>query len=259
MKRFRIFILALCLISALAACHSSADEGNATITLAAAASLEQVLEDEIIPLFESLHEGITVSGVYGGSFHLQTQIEQGLPADLFFPADETPMLVLLEQGLIQDDTMVPLLTNRLALITHQDSMTTVTGFADILYAETIAIGDPQHVPAGRYAREVFESLGLWDSLYARASLGMSVSAVLSWVASLSAEVGIVYQTDALQTDQVWILALYEGALPIVYPAAVLSGAGNEEAAHLFLAFLQSTEVREIFAAHGFGLYSCVNL
>jgi len=255
MKKFLISTFVFFFIVLLVACSSPADEEHTTLTIAAAASLEQVLEDEIIPLFESLHEGITVSGVYGGSFHLQAQIEQGLPADLFFPADEIPMMALLEQDLVQGDTMVPLLTNTLALITPGDGTSSVTGFSDILYAETIAIGDPQHVPAGRYAREVFESLGLWEPLYARASLGMSVTAVLEWVASGSAEVGIVYQTDALRSDQVRILALYDGELSIVYPAAVLSGTENEEVARLFLAFLQSVEARAIFAAHGFGVYS----
>ena len=244
----------LCLILALTACSSEASGDNTTLTIAAAASLELVLEGELIPLFESLHSGITVSGVYGGSFHLQAQIEQGLPADLFFPADVAPMLALLEQDLVYEDTVVPLLTNRLALITHRDSTTAVTGFEDILNAETIAIGDPQHVPAGRYARGVFASLGFWEALYDRASLGTSVSAVLGWVASLSAEVGLVYETDALRSDQVRVLALYEGTLSIVYPAAVLSGAGNDEIARLFLAFLQSAEVRVIFATHGFGIY-----
>ena len=251
MRKLLILILALCFIASFAACSSTAPEEGSTLLIAAAASLEHVLESEIIPLFESLHEGITVSGVYGGSFHLQAQIEQGLPADLFFPADVTPMLALLEQGLVRADTVVSLLTNTLALITSLDGATAVTGFEDILNAETIAIGDPQHVPAGRYARAVFESLGLWEALYERASLGMSVSAVLGWIASGSAEVGVVYHTDALRSDQVRILALYE-RLEIVYPAAVLSGTGNDEAAQLFLLFLQSAEAGSIFAAHGFG-------
>jgi len=249
-KRICALVLVLGLLVSLAACSSAASNDESTLSIAAAASLEQVLEGEIIPLFEAQHTDISVSGMYGGSYQLRTQIELGLQADLFFPASMGAMTGLYE-------TVLPLLTNTLVLIAPRDADLTVTGFADIQNAETIAIGDPSLVPAGRYAEEVLTQLGIWDTVQERAHFGTSVSAVLNWVASGSADVGIVYLTDAMLSDQVTIIAEAPTdslSTPIIYPVGILRDAPNQAAARLFLAFLQSADVQAIFEAHGFAVY-----
>ena len=238
----------------VAACDSPVESEAETLLIAAAASLEQVLEGEIIPLFAAAHEHIAVRGTYGGSFHLTTQIELGLGADLFFFAAMSPVEQLYEQGLLVADTVTPLLENTLVLITPLDMDTSVTGFSDILAAQTIAIGDPGSVPAGRYAQAVFAYLGIWDAVHQRASLGNSVSTVLRWVATGNAEVGVVYVTDAFLSPYVRVIAEAPPEslhTPILYPVGMLAGSQNTAAALSFLEFLQSPEVLAIFQARGF--------
>jgi len=245
-------LLLFCLLFTTTACR--AEEAETTLLLAAAASLEQVFERELIPLFEATHPGILVHGTYDSSGRLQIQIEQGLHADLYMAAAMAPMDALMEQELMKADTVVTLLENTLVLIRPVGVDTAVTGFADVLYADFIAIGDPGSVPAGMYAREVFTYLGIWEEVEARASLAMNVTEVLAWVAAASAEVGVVYATDAALSEQVVILAeAPPGSLstPVLYPLGVVAGSENEVVARLFLQFLQSPEALAIFETFGF--------
>ena len=135
----------------------------------------------------------------------------------------------------------------------------VTGFENITEAATIALGDPESVPVGQYAQEIFQNLGLWDELEngGKVSWGENVTQVLSWVAEGSAEVGVVYATDAAKADfadKVNVMAdAPEGSLqtPVIYPVAPLAAAADNEAAQLFVEFLQSDEAMEVFESYGF--------
>ena len=75
------------------------------ILVAAAASLKNACEEELIPMFQEQNPGITVSGTYDSSGKLQTQIEEGLEADVFMSAATAQMDALNEEGLIDSDTM----------------------------------------------------------------------------------------------------------------------------------------------------------
>lgn len=92
------------------------EESSATILIAAAASLELVLRDRLIPAFREQHPGIAVEGSYDSSGKLQRQIEEGLPADLFLSAAQAQMDALVDQGLVDRDSVLPLLENELVLI-----------------------------------------------------------------------------------------------------------------------------------------------
>jgi molybdate transport system substrate-binding protein len=119
----------------------------------------------------------------------------------------------------------------------------------------VAIGDPKSVPAGQYAQEALVKLGLWNQLSETSkSLGTNVTEVLSWVGNGSAEVGIVYATDAASTDNVTVIeTLGEGILsaPVIYPVAPLKNAPHPEAAKLFVGFLASDEGLAVFRQYGF--------
>lgn len=204
--------------------NSSDEKEPVNILIAAAASLEYSLEDELIPMFEEEHPEITVEGTYDSSGKLQTQIEEGLEADLFFSAATAQMDALTEEGFIQEDTVTDLLENKIVLIVAKGEEGNFTSFEDIAKAETPALGDPASVPAGQYAQEALTNLGLWDEVSAKASFGTNVTEVLNWVAEGSAQAGIVYATDAAtQKDNVTQVAeAPEGSLaePVLYPVAV---------------------------------------
>lgn len=232
--------------------NASQDE-PVTILVAAAASMQPSLQ-ELNTLFQKKYTNITVEGTYDSSGKLQTQIEEGLEADVFLSAATKQMDSLREDNLVDEDTIVPLLENKIVLIAPKDIEANVTGFDDILNATQIAIGDPASVPAGQYAKEIFENLGIYDEVAEKASFGTNVTEVLNWVAEGSAEVGVVYATDAATTDQVVVLAYApDGTLenPVIYPIGIVSGSEKKEAAKRYLEFLQSADAKAIFEEYGF--------
>ena len=225
------------------------------ILAAAAASLKNACEEELIPMFQEQNPGITVSGTYDSSGKLQTQIEEGLEADVFMSAATAQMDALNEEGLIDSDTMVDLLENKIVLIVPSSSELGLASFEDIAKAESIALGDPASVPAGQYAKEALTNLGIWDEIQDKVSFGTNVTEVLNQVAAASADAGIVYATDAASmADQVTVIAeAPEGSLaqPVIYPAAVVKNTAHADAAKAFVDFLQTDAAMAVFESYGF--------
>ena len=229
---------------------------DTTVTLAAAASLEYAFTERLIPAFEAANPGIRIEGVYDSSGKLQTQIEAGLPADIFFSAAEKQMDALDAEGYVQSGTITDYLENRIVLIVPKEAGSDIASFQDLSKAEMIALGDPESVPAGQYAREVLTNLGIWEELQGKISFGTNVTEVLNWVAEGSADCGIVYATDAAATDRVTVVSeAPEGSLdtPVVYPAALLkqTEVKNTDAAELFFEYILSDEAYSVFAEYGF--------
>ena len=235
--------------------ETSAEGEPVELLVAAAASLKNAYEEELIPMFQEQYPGVTVVGTYDSSGKLQTQIEEGLEADVFMSAAVTQMNALNEEGYIDDTTLVDLLENKIVLIVPTGSELGLTAFEDIVKAENIALGDPASVPAGQYAEEALTSLGLWDQIQDKVSFGTNVTEVLNQVAAASADAGIVYATDAASmADQVEVIAeAPEGSLkePVIYPVAALKNSAHLEEAKAFVIFLQSEEAMAVFEKYGF--------
>lgn len=224
-----------------------------SILIAAAASMENSMK-EIIARFEEENPNITVEGTYDSSGKLQTQIEEGMEADIFLSAATKQMNTLKEENLVDSDSIVELLENKVVLVVPTGSNTNVTSFEDVQNAETIALGDPESVPAGQYAKEIFESLGIYEDVAKKASFGTNVTEILNWVAEGSADAGVVYATDAASTDKVSVIAeAPEGTLAqkVIYPLGLVSASENRDAAKLFVEFLQSEEATSILEGYGF--------
>ena len=225
------------------------------ILVADAASLKNAYEEELIPMFEEQYPGVSVEGTYDSSGKLQTQIEEGLEADVFMSAAEKQMKALDEEGMIASDTITNLLENKIVLIVPAGSSAGLTAFEDIEKAGIIALGDPASVPAGQYAQEALTSLGIWDKIQDKVSFGTNVTEVLNQVAASSAEAGIVYATDAASmSDQVEIVAeAPEGSLQkkVIYPVAVVKDSAHQEEAGDFVEFLKSEEAMKVFEEYGF--------
>ena len=237
-----------------AAPEAAPQQRPVTLVVAAAASLENAYVQELIPLFQKNYPQITVEGVYDSSGRLQTQIEQGLEADIFMSAATRQMDALVDKNFIAVPSVKPLLQNKLVLIKPVGTNTPVTGFQNFTDAQIIALGDPATTPAGQYAQEAFTNLGTWEAVSAKVSLGSNVTEVLNWVGEGSAEVGIVYATDAASTPKVEIIEeLPEGLLAtkVIYPVGMLRASSHPEEAQLFINFLASPEALGIFKAFGF--------
>lgn len=225
-----------------------------TLTLAAAASLENCFEEELIPMFEEKYPNIQIEGVYDSSGKLQIQIEEGLEADVFFSAATAQMDTLVDEGLMDSDSVKNILENKLVLIKGKSSDLDIDDFDDLVNAETIAIGDPEIVPAGQYAKEALTNLGVWDQVQSKFSLGSNVTEVLSWVESGSAQVGLVYATDAASSDQVEVIDECDDDLlqtPVLYPAGIVKKSKHSDEAKKLMDFICSEDVLEIFEKYGF--------
>ena len=236
--------------------EAAADGEQQEILVAAAASLQYVMEDALQPAFEEANPDIMLAFTFDSSGKLQTQIEEGADVDVFFSAATKQMTALDEEGLMDSDTIVDLLENKIALIVPAGSETGITGFEDITKAERIALGDPESVPVGQYSKEAFESLGMWEEVEAKTSFGTNVTEVLSWVAAGSADAGIVYLTDASTSDQFVQVEIVgyapEGSVSkVIYPVGIVAASQKKDAAQKFVDFLGTEEAMAAFADYGF--------
>lgn len=258
MSKIVCLLLAICLLLA-AGCgeapEKEAPKEQKTVHVAAAASLEKVFEQQLIPMFTKKHPEIKIQGVYDASGKLQSQIENGLAADLFISAANKQMQALDKKGYISSESIQPLLENKLVLIVPVKNDGSIKEFKDMAQAKHPAVGDPASVPAGQYAKEALTSLGLWQQVAGKASLGTNVTQVLNWVGEGSADAGLVYATDAaLLKDKVKVVAeAPQGSLkkPVIYPIGVLKKAPQPEAAKELAAFLQTDEAMQVFEKYGF--------
>ncbi len=255
MRRIGIIFCSICMAtSVFTGCNKKNVNDETTLIVAAAASLKNCYEEKLIPMYEKEHPGVLIEGTYDSSGKLQTQIEEGLEADVFMSAATKQMNALVEEQLIDKTSVVNLLQNELVAIIPADSSIEISEFNDITKAETIAIGDPESVPAGQYAKEALTNLGIWEEVSKKASLGTNVTEVLSWVEAASADVGIVYATDAASSDKVKVAAKApEDSLkePVIYPVGISLDGNNSDEAKSFIEFLQSDEALKVFLEYGF--------
>lgn len=231
-------------------CSSPSNEADQEVELhiMTAASMTEAM-NELKQMYE--HEHLTLVPNYGSSGTLKSQIIQGAPADVFLSAAVRWIDELEEEGEITQ--RADLLRNELVLVTAEDSDLAVTQFEDLLQEEVyqVAIGEPETVPAGEYAKQVLEELGIYEELSDKLIHGSDVRQVLTYVETGNVDAGIVYQTDAVLSEQVKIVAEAETEKPIIYPVGLLEGADHPEEAERFYQWLQTDEVLEVFEKYGF--------
>ena len=242
-------------IAALAAATAGETPGPAgpprpELLVFAAASLTDAL-GEIGAGYEA-RTGARVLFSFAGSNALARQIRAGAPADVFVSANLARMDELERAGLVRPADRVSLLSNRLAVVVANTSDLVVTRPRDLERARRLALGDPEAVPAGIYARRWLEGRGLWERLRERVVPTLDVRAALAAVESGAAEAGIVYRSDVAISRRVRVafeVPADEGPR-IVYPAAVLASS-KVPAARAFLEHLRSPDARAIFTRLGF--------
>lgn len=227
------------------------------VTVFAAASLTNAMQDAA-KTFES-QSGLKIVTAFDSSSILAKQIANGAPANVYASADQKWMNYLAAKGMIEADTRSSPISNQLVLIAPLASklgdITIAKGkdFLSVLKpGERIAVGDPDHVPAGIYAKEALTSLGLWSKAEPRLARAGNVRAALALVERAETPLGIVYKTDALISKQVKIVGTFppDSHTPITYPFAIVKGQRTEGAVR-FLHFLTSSKGAAIFERYGF--------
>lgn len=225
------------------------------VNISAAASLTDAL-NEIKEEYAKESNAILQFN-FAASGTLQKQIQEGAPCDLFISASKSHMDMLDEEGLIDQDSRQDLLGNALTLIAvaekkdlikDENALTT----ADV---ESIAIGTPESVPAGKYAQQAMESLGMWDQVQDKLMFAKDVRQVLEYVDTGNADCGLVYSSDAklLETGVIVGDLPEDSHDPIVYPAALIKDSAQPEAAKAFYEFLQTDYAKGVFEKYGFSV------
>lgn len=224
------------------------------VTMFAAASTIDALR-EIGALYESQgHDRVRFS--FASSSTLAKQIENGAPADLYLSADELWMDYLERRNLVADGTRRDLLGNSLVLIAPLNSRPPLRikqnfDLLGWLGDDRLAIGDPDHVPAGIYGRQALESLGVWRQLQSKLARASDVRGALAFVERGEAAAGIVYSTDVVR-NKVRVLGTFpsDSHAPVRYPVAIVAGHDNEST-RAFYEYLQSEGAWTIFVRYGF--------
>lgn len=254
----KLWLVSICAL-ALVGCGSSKPaetekkaETPRTLQVAAAASMENVFEERFIPEFEA-ETGIKIEGVYDASGKLQTQIESGLGAGVFISAAPKQVKALIEKDFIKEENTKELLENKVVLIQRKGSDQEAKTFADLAKANTIALGDPASVPIGQYSEEILDTLDLRSSVKGKVSYATNVTEVLRWVEEGSADVGVVYATDAASSDKVEVIAEAgpnELESKVIYPVALIGAEPTEEAKE-FYEFLFTKKAQDALKDFGF--------
>lgn len=227
-----------------------------TVTVAAAASLTDAMQD-IETAFEQDYPEINVNLNVAASGVLKRQIEQNAPIDVFASAAELPMDELQQQGLIREDSRTVFARNQIVVVVPESSSLEIDELGDLqdTAIARLAIGNPETVPAGSYAKQALETAKLYEDFTNQQKFvfGENVRNVLSYVESSSVEAAIVYQTDAAASDRVRVAFPIpaEYSQPIRYPIAVVGASDNSEAALQFVEFISGEESQAILQKYGF--------
>jgi len=225
------------------------------LTIFAAASLRDALDAIAGEWAKQGHPAPRIS--YAGSGALARQIEQGAPADFFISASEDWMDVLSARRAIRAETRRILTRNRLVVVARAQSARLVTvepGMkAESLHiGGRIAIGDVKAVPAGTYAKEALDRLGLWEALQPHLVQVENVRVALALVARGEVETGIVYASDAAAEPRVKVIGTVPAAFhkPITYPVA-LTDRGLRNGGTALLDFLFTPASQALLSRYGF--------
>jgi molybdate transport system substrate-binding protein len=227
------------------------------VTVFAAASTTNAIND-IATAFKK-QTGVDVVSSFASSSTLAKQIEQGAPASIFISADEDWMNYLAKKDLIAPDSRTDLLGNSLVLIAPASSkINKIDNIKSQLAAELgsgrLATGDPDHVPAGKYAKAAFEKIGIWKDVEPRLARASDVRGALALVERAEAPLGAVYSTDAAIGKNVKIVGAFppDSYPPVVYPVALVKAHESQDAKKFF-EFLKSAEAKTIFEKYGFNV------
>lgn len=235
---------------------SSALAAEEKVTVFAAASLTNALQ-EIGAQYQK-EKQVTIVASYASSSTLARQIEQGAPADMFISADQQWMDYAQDKKLMDNDSRYTLLGNELVVIAPKSSaqkeitVNEKTDWKSLLKGGHLAVGDPDHVPAGLYAKEALQNLKSWDELSPIMARANNVRAAMALVEREEAPLGIVYGSDAVASDKVKVIGVFPATShkPVEYPMAIVKDHKNATVSG-FYDYLKTPEAAAVFKRYGF--------
>lgn len=227
------------------------------VMIFAAASTTNSLEEIAQNFSKKFNIKTTIS--FASSSTLARQIAMGAPANLYISANPKWMKYLYKRDMIKRGTRSNLLGNRIVIIVPSKSRVKINikkgfRFPD-LSGGKISMGDPDHVPAGIYAKKALMNLLVWKSVASKIIRAKDVRAALVYVERGEVPFGIVYSTDAAITKKVRVAGVFpENSHPeIVYQAGIVRGKGSENT-EKFYNYLKTSEASKVFTKYGFTVY-----
>lgn len=226
------------------------------VTVFAAASLTNALQ-EIATQYQK-EKQVEIVASFASSSTLARQIEQGAPADMFISADQQWMDYAQDKKLMENDSRYTLLGNELVVIAPKSSaqkeivIDEKTDWKSLLKGGHLAVGDPDHVPVGIYAKEALQNLKAWDELSPIMARANNVRAAMALVEREEAPLGIVYGSDAMASDKVKVIGLFpeNSHKPVEYPMAIVKDHKNAVVSG-FYDYLKTPEAAVVFKRYGF--------
>ncbi|GKZ03598.1 molybdate ABC transporter substrate-binding protein [Paraclostridium bifermentans] len=252
-------LLSLCLVSSLflVGCSSNTPKKEdssekVTLSISAAASLKEAME-KIEKDYEKSNPNVDLVVNFGGSGSLQKQIEQGAPCDVFISAGEKQIKELDEKKLLEENTYKNLVKNDLVLIAPKNSDISSINDLTTDKVKKLGVGEPESVPAGKYASEVLTNLNLADKVKDKLVFAKDVKQVLAWTQSENTQAGFVYYSDTLGVDNIKIVETTKESThsPIVYPVAVIKDSKVPDEAKKFEDYLFSQKGQDILVNCGY--------
>jgi molybdate transport system substrate-binding protein len=255
----KLFCIIGCVVCLCAFSPGRAQAETERIVVSASLSLKNAFE-EIGKLFESKHN-VKVLFTFGESGDLLRQLEGGAPVDVFASDSEKDMDAADKKGLIEPLTRRDFTKNDLVLIVPAWEKKVVKNFPGLAGGaiKKIAIGNPDTVPAGRYAEEIFEYYHISNAVKDKLFFVESERKVLEYVDHAEVDAGIIYFSDALlkttlikgcdvKTITVAPAASHE---PVTYPIAAIKNTKASDLSKKFIAVVASDEGQTILQKYGF--------
>ncbi len=240
---------ALLLVLALALPAAAGD-----IVVFAAASLTNAVE-AMRPAFERDHPGLVLRPSFAASGALLQRMANGQACDVFLSADAATMDAAVDRGRVDPATRRVVAGNSLVLAVPAGNPAKVSGLDSLSLGgvRRVAVGNPESVPAGRYAKRALQEKALWFALTSKLVYYPSVRHVLAALTARECDAGFVYATDAtIAGDAVAVAAVVPTSPPVAYSGAVAANAPDPKGAVAFLDFLATPEARAVLARYGFG-------
>ncbi len=249
MKRKKILLI-LSILLLLSGCAHK-DKDKVTLTISAAASLKDSMM-EVKKNFEKQHPGIHIVFNFGGTGALRKQVEQGAPSDVFLSASKKDYERLVDRGFIDSSLGGDFLTNRLVVIAPKSS--SGSSLERLSHSKNkLAIGNPEFVPAGSYAKEALMGMDMWNKVKDQLIFAKDVRGVLTLVENQSVPLGIVYASDLTASEKVKSIKLIDPSLhsKIGYYAGVLRKSKHPKEAAVFYKFVIDDKRKDTFEKFGF--------
>lgn len=245
--KLRSLILTL-VISVMGAVPGHAE----TVYLSVAASMTDAFKD-IISSFSLAHPDAKILPNFASSGSLAKQINQGAPSHIYVSANPKWMQFLVEKEMIAKGTDHIFAYNK--LVFAAPDTTTIKELMEVKNLTLIAIGSPDSVPAGQYAKQAMEAAGIYAELEAgnKLILAKNVRQALLYADRGEVDGSFVYKTDALLAKNAKILFTVPDAFydRVSYPLALTVAGATNQTAQAFYDFMATPDAVAILEKYGF--------